>query len=304
MTEEILDPNKEIKNPKFNTGDGVSICSWFTGYGANKMGPSAIMLKSQNIDITDSVALRKAYRQVRVSMSMEEFLKKFFGLWHEDAKVLASVLGYEVESDEYESDHYRDMIKEKVDSIELMKSLKSEEDFFKLDNGAQDKLIALQAKFEKGLRSGAISESSDEGKTSIIVNEENSENGEDMSEIAELKKMLEDERAARKADKEAAEKDVILMKASDISFLEETSVEMLKAKDVQTVTEVMAVMMKANEQINELKAKNAELENKVKAAEDTLMNKSLSVDGEADDSKTGGVTAALKKMNQYIEGKK
>ena len=163
MSEEFeLDPDKEIKNPRFYDNDGVAICANFTKYGANGMGASSLMMKA-NDDVT-TTELRKALKQVRVELSMEEFLRKFFDMWGDNAKILAKILGYEVED---ATETYDDYIERKVESVELLKSLKTEEDFFKLDPAIQDKFISLQVKFENGLSSGAFSgDSNASGRTS------------------------------------------------------------------------------------------------------------------------------------------
>jgi hypothetical protein len=41
---------------------------------------------------------------VKLELSMEEFLRRFFDMWWDDAEFLAKLLGYEVESDSYESE--------------------------------------------------------------------------------------------------------------------------------------------------------------------------------------------------------
>lgn len=43
---------------------------------------------------------------VRLELSMEEFLRRFFDMWWDDAEFLAKLLGYEVESDSYENEVY------------------------------------------------------------------------------------------------------------------------------------------------------------------------------------------------------
>jgi len=152
-----LDPSKELKNPEFNPGDGVAICHSAQGYGANMLGNKALLLKS--LDTTKKKELRKALRQVTVTLSMEEFLKQFFGLWHDDAIALAKILGYEIEPKA--DDYYKDYIADKVEAVTLIKALEKsssvEEDFFKLSDEDQDKINDLQKKFEKGLLSGGIS---------------------------------------------------------------------------------------------------------------------------------------------------
>jgi hypothetical protein len=63
--------------------------------------------------------------KVTVTLPIEDFLSKFFGLWCDDAEVLARVLGFtteDMESQE-EEDWYKTYIENKVASFQVMKSL-------------------------------------------------------------------------------------------------------------------------------------------------------------------------------------
>lgn len=66
-------------------------------------------------------------QQIRVTLSVPDFLEKFFHLYGSDAEVLARMLGYIPEEDdkeeEYDSDWYEKYIQEKLDSFEILKSL-------------------------------------------------------------------------------------------------------------------------------------------------------------------------------------
>ena len=63
-------------------------------------------------------------QQVRVTMELPDFLQKFFGMWSEDAKVLATMMGYEKpESDDEEKvQSYEDYIQSKMEAFEILKS--------------------------------------------------------------------------------------------------------------------------------------------------------------------------------------
>ena len=65
--------------------------------------------------------LEKATK-VKVTMDIQDFLGKFYGIYYEDAEVLAKVMGFDTEQEEVES--YEDYIDKKIASIEIMKSLK------------------------------------------------------------------------------------------------------------------------------------------------------------------------------------
>lgn len=318
---DYLDPNKEIKNPVFDAGDGVAICAEFTGFGANKMGNSTLMMKS--VEDKLGMDLRKAYRHVRVTLSMEDFLGKFFGMWYEDAKLLSQVLGYEVEDTEYGSDYYQAQLEDKVNSIELLKTVKTEEDFFKLEPTVQNSIVALQAQFEKGLDSGTFSGDKPLAKkANVIVNDDliNSENEEskDMSESMEVKmqKMqatLEASEARAKAleaKAELKEKEVLLSKVADLEFMKEESIaDMIKSTSVESLTSYVVLLGKAQDLIRAKDEKLAELEGEVvrlkkqaEDAEDTFMGKPLSVSGDAndedEDSREKRMIKSLKKINK------
>ena len=98
--------------------------------------------------------LQKA-AQVQVTLSFEEFLRRFFGLWHEDAKVLASVLGMQDESDEDEN-WYKDYIEEQVEKFEILKSAHEAENkvefLSKLSEDDYLTLLQNQEMIEKALQ--------------------------------------------------------------------------------------------------------------------------------------------------------
>jgi hypothetical protein len=66
-------------------------------------------------------------QQVRVTMELPDFLRKFFSVYHEDAEVLARMMGYEkpeVEESKIEEskDYYEDYIQSKLEAFEVLKS--------------------------------------------------------------------------------------------------------------------------------------------------------------------------------------
>lgn len=77
------------------------------------------------------VDIQKKLEQIKVTMSMEEFLSKFFHMYYDDAELLTAMLGFETEHEAYmnslEEDSepmtYSDYIASKLDSFEIMKSM-------------------------------------------------------------------------------------------------------------------------------------------------------------------------------------
>jgi flagellar biosynthesis regulator FlaF len=65
-------------------------------------------------------------QQVQVTMELPDFLRKFFGVYYEDAEVLARLLGYVEPEDDTTvepDDWYENYIQSKVDSFTILKSL-------------------------------------------------------------------------------------------------------------------------------------------------------------------------------------
>ncbi len=152
MTEKAT---RKLSNFNFDyEGAAVALVSKDQGGAAN--GRTVLLYKSTN-KISEE-ELTKA-SQVTVTMSITEYLRKFFGLWSEDAEVLAKVFGYDTEDDSEEVDTvdwHDKYIQEKVDAVTIMKSLvidKSQEEINKAvaELSPQDYLTILKSQevFEK-----------------------------------------------------------------------------------------------------------------------------------------------------------
>lgn len=63
-------------------------------------------------------------QQVRVTMELPEFLRKFFGMYYEDASILAAMLGYvaPVDTADNADNTYEDYIQSKLQAFEVLKS--------------------------------------------------------------------------------------------------------------------------------------------------------------------------------------
>lgn len=59
--------------------------------------------------------------EVKVTLSFEEFLRKFFDMWYEDAKILATMLGMQ-EDEEKEDDWYQNYVSDQVEKFEILKA--------------------------------------------------------------------------------------------------------------------------------------------------------------------------------------
>lgn len=108
---------KRIKDVTFDhDGAHLALCSKEQGAANNQ--ENAIILKSK----TYSKELIEKAQRVQVTLSLPDFLVKFFDLWYDDAEVLARMMGYVPEETEL-ADTYEDWIQERVDSFVLMKSI-------------------------------------------------------------------------------------------------------------------------------------------------------------------------------------
>ena len=123
MTVQVIDKAKtkttkakaRLKDLTFDHDNAhLALCSKEQGAANNQ--ENAVIFKSANF----SKELIEKAQRVQVTMELPDFLEKFFGLWYSDAQVLARLMGYVPEEEEYE---YTDWIQERVDSFELLKSL-------------------------------------------------------------------------------------------------------------------------------------------------------------------------------------
>jgi esterase/lipase len=99
-------------------------------------------------------------QQVRVTMELPEFLRKFFNVYYEDAEVLARMMGYvevedEVEDTDSYEDWYENRIQERLDQFEVLKSLNESKDIaadiLALGEDKYLKVLKSQSKLEKVL---------------------------------------------------------------------------------------------------------------------------------------------------------
>lgn len=123
--------------------------------GGPAVGYTTLLTKS-NKKVSEEF-IKKA-SQVTVTLEITEYLRRFFGLWYEDAEILARSLGYttaeqDADSEEYES--YSEYLDKKIASIQVMKQLHKADDINKalIDITEDDylQLITDQSSIEKAL---------------------------------------------------------------------------------------------------------------------------------------------------------
>lgn len=161
MAETLKQKAKRVlKNFDFSKQDhNISLVGPAVGGAANAR--TTLLVKSANKP--ETVNVKKALEQVELKISMEEFLRKFFGLWSSDAEVLTKLLGFETEHEAYmnqrdessddsdEEDDYdwekehQKWIEERVSQFTIMKSL-NEGSTEEISKSAFEEIVALQQK--------------------------------------------------------------------------------------------------------------------------------------------------------------
>ena len=185
--------------------------------GGPANGKTTVLMKSRMF----SSEFVEKMQQVQVTMELPDFLEKFFYLWKEDAKALASLMGY-VESPEMEAmedkDEIQSYLKDKIGEFQVVKSL-YENGVFNTERASElseDELLQvlqLQKSFEAGLKD-------------VKQKEENPV-----------------------TDKQVAEVDVVLQKA-----LEDKDVELQKAlKEVEELRKAQVIALRKSAMDAEVK---------------------------------------------------
>ena len=137
-------------------GAHVALVSKDQGGPANGHDYSLI-LKANNF----SNEFIQKMQQVRVTMELPDFLQKFFYIYGEDAKILATMMGYvepadtaAMEADEAQSE-LQDWIKERMSAFEILKSVNEAENLsVALSNLTEEEYLSMlkdQEQLEKAL---------------------------------------------------------------------------------------------------------------------------------------------------------
>jgi hypothetical protein len=110
---------RKLKDISFEKeGAHVALVSKDQGGPANNE-EHALVMKSLNF----SEEFVQKMQQVRVTMELPEFLRKFFGMYYSDAEVLAKMLGYQEPEKEDTEDYWEAEIQRQLDSFEILKSM-------------------------------------------------------------------------------------------------------------------------------------------------------------------------------------
>lgn len=142
---------RKLKDFDF-TGQGAHIALVHKDQGGGANGYPTLLTKATSGYSKEF--LEKA-TQVKVTLTFEEFLRTFFGMWHEEAKILATALGMEDESAN-DDKWYQDYIETKVEKFEILKSAYDAENKVEfLSSLSEDdyySLLVNQSKVEKALK--------------------------------------------------------------------------------------------------------------------------------------------------------
>ena len=151
----MTDLKRRLTDIKFeHEGAHVALVGKHQGGPAN--GITTLVTKATNQ--IEQAQIDKA-TQVTVTLEFEEFLRKFFNMYWEDAEVLARALGFkdETEDDDAGVDYYKEYIDRRVSQINIMKSVYKAQDVEKalseLDPTQMLSLLEAQELLEKAMLS-------------------------------------------------------------------------------------------------------------------------------------------------------
>lgn len=218
-------------------GAHVALVSKDQGGAANGV-PLLIAKSTKNLpEVSDYVKVQKALEQITVTLSMEEFLRKFFDMWSDDAEMLTKLLGFETEYENYEasaetagSDGYYShskWLEDRLSKFTIMKSLHegsaesiSADDFIEI--------LSLQEKVEK-----ALNEQNQNGDTQVDKIQVEKAQYEQLEKNANEKEVAVAKAAQLEADLVALQEEISVMKAAK----EAEALEVVKAAIKDLVAE-------------------------------------------------------------------
>lgn len=145
-------PKRKLKNISFEQdGAHIALCSKEQGV-ANK-ADYALVLRSKMF----SEEFVQKLQQVKVTLELPEFLRRFFDVYYEDAEVLARLMGYvepEEDTEETEEDYWENYIQTKLQAFEIIKSAHEGDYTQVLANLEEEQYLSIlqdQEKLEKAI---------------------------------------------------------------------------------------------------------------------------------------------------------
>ncbi|WWT49292.1 hypothetical protein [Escherichia phage vB_EcoM-LTH01] len=157
MIKTLIEKGRQIKSR------GIALTHRDQGYSANNRHVS--LLTKSDIDPSKlTVDVIKALEQVQVTISMEEFLRRFFHMYYDDAELLTKLLGFTTtfedeyadkdpeDLDSYTADYIRrhqEYLDEKLETITIIKKAKEGADLSLVE---RFELIKTRKQFEDGCK--------------------------------------------------------------------------------------------------------------------------------------------------------
>lgn len=219
--------------------DGSHLALVHKDQGGAANGYSTLIMKAT--DKYSPEFIQKA-TQVQVTLTFEEFLRKFFNMWYDEAEILATMLGME---DDEEESSYQDYVERQVSSFQILKSAyESENKVDFLSNlSEQDYLSVLetQEKIEKALAaSPTIEPSEDKSKVQGVGKQPESKTVNKQNKQKAVKAVPKEDNnmsgapeTIEKAQYDA--KEVELQKALEEIQKAKQEIEAFKAKEKQAI---------------------------------------------------------------------
>lgn len=204
----MLDKSTEITEISFDGENShIALCHKSQGYSANSRHV-ALLIKAEDMKITpEALQDLEKVAEVKLEISMMEFLQRFMGMYYYDAKKLAFMLGYDVEEDmdEYDPLEY---LKRETEGYTLLKSAIAKDikdtaslaDVKKLAEVINK--VSFDAPVQVSTSGGDPKPNVEKSTQSPQVDTKQQSKGESMSEVTELEKanirIVELEKAAAK----------------------------------------------------------------------------------------------------------
>lgn len=222
-------------------------------------------------------------QQVRVTMELPDFLRKFFSVYYEDAEVLARMMGYEKPevTEEVKTQDYEDYIQSKLEAFEILKSANDadslsqvlseldETEYLAMLND-QERLEKAFVAIEKATKESAPAASAEGNDTSTNAGVENIEGVSTSVNKEELEKSkMEDEVKIETVEKAQFE---LVQKA-----LDEQKVQLQKA--METIAQFEA---EKKEAINKAKTEKVKAVVKDESKVEAIAKAALSLESEDD----------------------
>ena len=238
-------PKRTLKNIDFSKEDShIALVGPAVGGPANGADYALVM---KAVDFSEEAIAKM--QSIKVTMSVPDFLRKFFHLYYEDADVLARLMGYvppePTETNELES--YEDWIQTKLEAFEILKSLyKSEDVLAELSTLNEKEYMSLlldQEKIEKALKK-YDKDSKAAAKPKARV--------KDASPASEEKK----EEASASGSKPIVEKSMTKTIEAEVTvdMVEKSALESVQ----KSLDETMAELQKARDEVNTFRKERAE----------------------------------------------